>query len=126
MSTNLNNREIWVPPGGRGMYREKYKGKMIVVTSKTYIWISPEVHQILGRPQFMCVFSQGRDIWGLSACSEDSPGAYSVESKQVGQIVMRAPTFLKTKNIPIGFVFVGKFENSAIVFNIVPDEKTNY
>jgi hypothetical protein len=118
--------EKWVPPSvGRGSYQAKFKGQLVVAVNKGYIWVSPETFKVLGMPGYICVM-QNNTEWALKASSEDETGAYSTDSHgshKPGQVVVRAGSFIKMCNMPVGYIYKGRLQDGMVVFSKTPNEK---
>jgi hypothetical protein len=122
----MKNFDVFVASGfgaGRGSYDVKYSGQVVAVTNKLYIWISEEVVRLIGNPTSVNVLYNSKE-WAVSAAKDDDRGAYKIgkaENKEPNRI--RCGAFIKSSNLPIGYLYRGRLIDGVVVFSKTPTEQ---
>lgn len=115
-------QKAYVPERRRTTYRDQFKGKLAAVVTKTYIWISPDVAQVLGSG--FASLTNGRSTWVIKPAAVNEPGAYLLDEQNKNpKCIIRVPGFIEQVGLPAGYFFFGEAEGRAIYFSKTPDGK---
>ena len=111
------------PGGGREKNSGKYKGRIVAVTTKGYIWLSDNLLSAIGNPQYVNVLVDEK-TWGVTPCEGHEAGAYKLNTDQDDEAHrVRCASFIRDLNIPIGFVFEGRLMGITVYFSFLPTER---
>jgi hypothetical protein len=116
------NFNVFIPSGsGRGSYKAKYSGQVISITNKGYIWVSEEVVRLLGNPTSVKMLYDTKE-WAVAAANDNEPGAYKF-SKDDKESRIRCSSFIKSANLPVGYLYRGRLVEGMVVFSKTPTEQ---
>lgn len=111
----------WVAPNPRnhGVYMA-YDNEICVISTKRSFRISEAALSALGNPSHVrIVDGTGRNHgeFAIFPCASHELGAYKMSGEKDQRLQFRCETYIKTKQIPLGYKFSGKVMNGYVVFS---------
>jgi hypothetical protein len=117
---DLSDLTQHIHDGRGGNNTLKYKGQLVAIVQKGYIWITPEVREALGNCDVVTIHHNDK-VWALRPYRKGEAGSYIFDKAQKN--VVRAISFIKSANLPVKYLYRGVPQDGMVVFSKTPSDK---